>query len=131
MESECFCVYPIHLDATRSISKGRKYPKSFCINNPSYSEIVRAMKKLELECIEEPTKKHPREHFVYGRLRIKKMYGKRYVLEGIKHAILNEREDAAKEKKKYVVETKKPTKGYIKNEMNLVPRRKKKGKKNK
>jgi signal recognition particle subunit SRP19 len=131
MDEEYFCIYPVYFDLRRSISGGRKYNRSLCLENPSYRELLDATRKLQLECIEEPTKKHPKEHFMSGRIKIKKIYGKKFVIEGLRQTVLDERKCASRAKEEMKVEEKTLNKGYVKNQMNLIPRKKKKGKKNK
>lgn len=123
---EAFTIYPIYLDSTRKLSKGRKYPLNLCIEKPTHDEICMGLKSLEIEFQSEPLKRHPNEPFVYGRIKVKKINSKKFVVAGLKGQI----EELRKNKKQVVVnEEKDEKKGYIKNELGLVPKKKKKGKK--
>lgn len=126
--SSTFCVYPIQIDSTRSIKKGRRFPLSLCIPNPLFVEIQRALQKLGVEHTIDPTKRHPKEPFVYGRFCIDKKYGKKYVIEGAKQTILDERNKPKEVKTEVSKDTKKVAPN---NPLNLVARKKKKGKGNK
>lgn len=33
------CIYPAYIDIKKSVQEGRKLPKEYCIENPSYQEI--------------------------------------------------------------------------------------------
>lgn len=76
----------------------------------------------------DPTKRHPKEPFVYGRFCIDKKYGKKYVIEGAKQTILDERNKSKFDTK---TEASKDSKKIAPNNpLNLVARKKKKGKNN-
>jgi signal recognition particle subunit SRP19 len=137
MEERYFCLYPVDIDSTKTTAGGRKYRRELCVSRPRYQEIKNAIDFLGLEHISEPTKKHPRDFFSAGRFRIKKIYGKKFAIEGIAHTIAGMRDktiahEAEKAKAKAPVEGGVMHKGrLIENKLNLVPRKKNKGKKNK
>lgn len=129
MQRSTFSVYPIQIDSGRSIKKGRRFPLSLCIPNPLFVEIERALQKLGVEHTTDPTKRHPKEPFIYGRFSVEKKYGKKYVIEGTRQTILDERN-----KLKFEIKTEAPKdtkKMAPNNPLNLVARKKKKGKSNK
>lgn len=122
-----FTLYPIYFDPNRKLSKGRKFNLESCFPNPTNQEIVTALKFLEIEHEVDPSKRHPCEPFVYGRVRIPKKYDKKMVLSGIKNIVEDNRKNrAVLESKILKTEVKK---GYVKNSMNLVPKKKNKKKK--
>lgn len=135
-ESDCFVLYPVYLDKKKTQAQGRKYNKNLCIDYPSYSEMLMALKSLDIECIEEPSKRHPRDFLNFGRFKIKKMYGKKNIIEGLSQTILSLRNQPKTQKvKEQPLETEKvesfitSSKGeVIENKLNLVPKRKDKKK---
>ncbi|WEL39234.1 signal recognition particle Srp19 [Encephalitozoon hellem] len=137
METEYFCLYPIYMDSTKSLSEGRKYRKEICVQKPRYHEIKNALEKLEIGYVDEASKKHPGDFFNSGRFRIKKEYGKMFVIEGVSQTITEMRsssrggESPSTERQA----NGKAVRGvvqngvYVENKLNLV--RKKKSKKKK
>lgn len=134
-KNEFFMLYPVYLDKNKSQAEGRKYSKSLCIDRPNYEEIQMALKSLDIECIEEPTKRHPRDFFNFGRFQIKKMYGKKNIVEGLKQTIQTRRErpveikseqSGSESKAQSFIKTNKGE--VIENKLNLVARRKEKKK---
>lgn len=123
---DSFALYPIYFDIDRPHSKGRKFPLSSCLTKPTFNEICEALKTLEIEFTGEPTKRHPCDPFVYGRVKVNKMYNKKSVVDGIKNVV---EEIRCNKKVIKAVDDGVDKKGYIKNELNLVPKKKKKGKK--
>lgn len=136
MEGEYFCLYPVYIDSTRSVSEGRKYRRELCVPKPRYQEIKRALEKLEIEHTGEASKRHPRDFFGSGRLHVKKAYGKRFVVEGVSQTILEcrktpetgrgERENKSGHGR--AVHGVVQNGVYVENKLNLVPKKKKKGK---
>lgn len=94
-----------------------------CIQKPSFLEVVEALQVLGLEYESDPTKKHPRDPFVLGRVQVNKKYGKKYVVGGLLKAISSQR--ATKQTLKKPV-PEKIRKDKPENPLNLVVRRKKK-----
>lgn len=95
-----------------------------------------AFKRMEISVIGESSKRHPREPFVYGRFKVPKLYGKKTIVSGLKEEVeklRKEKVEKAKEleKEKIEIASNNNKGGYIKNDLNLVPRKKKKGKKGK
>ena len=82
--TDAFAIYPIYLDSKRKLSKGRKYPLSLCIPNPNIAEIAAALKIMEIEHQIEPTKRHPCDPFIFGRVKVKKTCDKKFIFGGIK-----------------------------------------------
>ncbi|EJW02270.1 hypothetical protein EDEG_03294 [Edhazardia aedis USNM 41457] len=133
---ETYTIYPIFLDSTRSIKKGRKYNKNYCVPNIQHSEITSALNSLEIPFLDEPTKRHPKEPFVFGRLRIPKNFEKKFVLNGIKNVVEEDRikikahmETMQSAQENASVKEKSEKRTYIKNDMNLIPKKKIKKKK--
>lgn len=122
MQDDLFCLYPIYMDSTRSISRGRRYPLSVCIKKPTFLELVKGLQMLGIEHQADPTKKHPRDPFICGRVHVNKKYEKRYVVEGVLKVISDQR-NAKQEIQKVIPE--KTQKVQQKNPLNLVVRRKK------
>ncbi|ADM12010.1 signal recognition particle Srp19 [Encephalitozoon intestinalis ATCC 50506] len=137
MENKYFCLYPAYMDSSRALSEGRKYRKEICIEKPRYHEIKNALEKLEIECVEEPLKKHPRDFFNNGRFRIKKEYGKLFVVEGVSQTIAEMRSSArsggsvssGKQAHGKVVHGVVQKGVYVENKLNLVRKKKTKKKK--
>lgn len=138
-ERDYYILYPVYIDLTKKMSQGRKYNKDLCIEKPSFSEIYNSLKYLEIECIPEQNKRHPKDFFRFGRFKIKKMYGKKNLMEGIKYTIQKMRQKLLKstvnitetvsEKAPEFVTTNKGE--VIENKLNLVAKRKVKPKKGK
>ncbi|KAL1917981.1 uncharacterized protein VTP21DRAFT_3247 [Calcarisporiella thermophila] len=63
------CVYPIYIDAGRSVESGRRIPKSKAVDNPHVFHMVHALKKLNMPVAFEPGKSHPRDWANPGRVR--------------------------------------------------------------
>ncbi|AFN83496.1 signal recognition particle Srp19 [Encephalitozoon romaleae SJ-2008] len=137
METKYFCLYPIHMDSRRSLSEGRKYKKEICVQRPRYHEIKNALEKLEIEHVDEASKRHPNDFFNGGRFRIKKEYGKVLVIEGVSQTIAEMRsnskgnKDLPKEKQSSgkVVQGVVQNGVYVENKLNLVRKKKVKKKK--
>ena len=65
------CVYPVFIDAKKSRQEGRKIPAAYAIENPSAIYMVTAAQKLGFDVGLEASKRHPRDPFNFGRLRIR------------------------------------------------------------
>jgi signal recognition particle subunit SEC65 len=65
------CVYPVYIDLKKSRKEGRKIPAANAIEDPSAIYMVTAAQKLGFEVGLEPSKRHPRDPFNFGRLRIR------------------------------------------------------------
>lgn len=126
MRQDMFCIYPIHVDSTLSIAKGRKYPAAMCIPRPSFAELCSALTQLDIEHEKSPSKRHPRDPFVFGRVHVSKKYGKAYVVQGILKAIAEARSKLTTQEKaaeKAVMQ--KDAKNAPANPLNLVAKKKK------
>ncbi|KAM0679407.1 hypothetical protein BDAP_000274 [Binucleata daphniae] len=130
-----FTFYPIYIDASKSHNKGRKFPMQICLETPKFEELNEAFKRMEINVIPEPSKRHPKDPFLFGRFKVPKLYGKKMIVNGLKEEVENlrkEKIEKEKELEKQKLESLSSGKsGYIKNDLNLVPRKKKKGKKGK
>jgi signal recognition particle subunit SRP19 len=65
------CVYPIYIDKSKSIDKGRKIPMEFCVEEPAAIYMVEAATKLGLMAGLEANKRHAKDPLVFGRIRVK------------------------------------------------------------
>ncbi|KAK4526919.1 hypothetical protein GAYE_SCF29G4838 [Galdieria yellowstonensis] len=64
------CIYPVYIDATCSLFQGRKISKHLCSESPNVEEIASSCSQLGFKILVEPNKKHPRDHFRKGRVRV-------------------------------------------------------------
>jgi signal recognition particle subunit SRP19 len=64
------CVYPVYLDAGKSVSEGRRIPKSAGLTNPSIVFLGECCRQLQLNHVVEMFKRHPRDPLTYGRVRV-------------------------------------------------------------
>lgn len=119
MEREGFiCFYPLYLDSEQTHTSGRKYSKENCVAGPKYTEIKQALDKMKVEYISEPAKANPRNQSILGRFLIKKGETKKNLAIKIVEIIREIRLNRSLSTK-------------TTNSMNLVPIKKKKGKKHK
>ena len=125
MQDGHFCIYPIYMDAQRTLACGRKYPMSECVARPGLSEIIHALQRLGIDHSVDTTKRHPRDPFVYGRVHVNRKYGRRYVIGGLVKEIVSGR--SAAEVQKAAQKPGKSKEADPKNPLNLVARKKKKG----
>lgn len=54
------CIYPAYIDVKKSVQDGRKIPKEYCIENPSYQEIRDVLSAAKFNIFVE-NKIYPRE----------------------------------------------------------------------
>lgn len=64
------CIYPTYLNGARSIAEGRRVPREACPTNPTLRDIVETAAKLGLRMVVEVNKRHPRDPFTLGRVRV-------------------------------------------------------------
>ena len=64
------CVYVTYFDATKSIKEGRRLPKEKCVDSPNIHLIAYAVELLKLRHVVERCRKHPRDYFGLGRLKV-------------------------------------------------------------
>jgi len=66
------CVYPVYLDADKSISGGRRVAKEYAHPDPYPRAIVESVRKLKLPVFVEPNKIHPKSFHgnTMGRVRV-------------------------------------------------------------
>ncbi|KAJ1558845.1 signal recognition particle subunit [Nowakowskiella sp. JEL0078] len=69
------CVYPLYIDANKTMSQGRRIPKEFAVNEPVAVYMAEVVRSLGLSCIFENGKRHPKDPFTFGRLRVQVRYG--------------------------------------------------------
>lgn len=77
------CIYPVYLDISKTRTEGRRVGKKDGIKDPSAIYIVKAAKLLGYKVGFEPLKRHSRDPFNYGRIRIKFKDGNQYLLPNI------------------------------------------------
>lgn len=114
MENEYFMLYPIHMDSSRAVSKGRKYAIDICVSKPRHTEIKNALDAIKIDYKEDAKVRHPKDSTTFGRFSIKKNGPKSQIVKNICQLINSERE-----KKKGT---------EVKNLLNLVPKKKKSNK---
>ena len=64
------CVYPVYLDAAKSTAQGRKVPSAFAVKDPAVVYMGEAVRRLGLVGVLESDKRHPRDAFTFGRIRV-------------------------------------------------------------
>lgn len=119
MDTEYFALYPVYIDQNKTKAEGRKYSKSLAVKDPKYTEIKAALDKLHIPYKAEQSVKHPRCQWVPGRFSIKKQCKKVELIQQLIEKINTERLNS------------KSTNKQVPNLLNLVPRKKNKGNKNK
>ncbi|KAI8921693.1 signal recognition particle, SRP19 subunit, partial [Entophlyctis helioformis] len=68
--SRWVCVYPVYFDQDKSWEEGRRVPKAAAVKDPAAVYIHRAVEMLGLEAAVEPARRHPRDAFTFGRIRV-------------------------------------------------------------
>ncbi|KAI9199466.1 signal recognition particle, SRP19 subunit [Polychytrium aggregatum] len=63
-------IYPVNIDADKSMAGGRRVPKAVAVAEPSIVYMFAAAQALNLPCMVENDKRHPRDPFAFGRLRV-------------------------------------------------------------
>ncbi|KAI8806470.1 signal recognition particle, SRP19 subunit [Cladochytrium replicatum] len=63
-------VYPVYIDSTKTQQEGRRIPPSKCHPAPVAIYMAEATRLLGLSCVLEGDKRHPRDPFAFGRLRV-------------------------------------------------------------
>ncbi len=75
-------IYPLYFDTKKSRKKGRKVPKKLSVRNPDLRKLFQIAQRLNLNPILEENKRHPRTWFTEkGRLKVKKVQSKTYILK--------------------------------------------------
>ena len=64
-------VYPVYMNRNRKICDGRKLPLSACCEDPPAAVIAQCAARLSFQTVLEPMKKHPRDFFEPGRIRVR------------------------------------------------------------
>jgi signal recognition particle subunit SEC65 len=112
-----FRIYPIYLDATLSIKKGRKYSIQNTIAKPTFKEIKQSLDLLKIKYEAQPDKMHPKTISEKGQFIVNCESSKQSIACMIVKKIQEIRANASLKIK---------GSGNI---LNLVPKSKKKGKK--
>ena len=64
-------LYTTYFNKDLTIKEGRRLPKEKCVENPNVNMIAMAMNELGIKGIIEPVRKHPRDYFNLGRIKVK------------------------------------------------------------
>ncbi|ELA42853.1 uncharacterized protein VICG_00168 [Vittaforma corneae ATCC 50505] len=114
---KCFIIYPIYINSSVSLGRGRKYSLKNSVSKPTFKEIKHALDSLGVKYEEEPEKMHPKEGKEKGRFRIDKAHTRKYIVDNLAPKISELRAQAD-------ARTKSGS-----NLLNLVPKSRKKSKK--
>ena len=74
------CVYVTYFDATKSIKEGRRLPKEKCVDSPNVHLLAYACELLKLKHTVERVRKHPRDYFGIGRIKVQLLDDRDYVM---------------------------------------------------
>ena len=86
-------IWPIYLDAEKSLSEGRKISKEYAIKEPKIKEIIRATDRLRYKYIAEEDKAYPGEWYNQsGRVIITSDDSKKEILMNLSDTIKKMRE---------------------------------------
>ncbi|KAJ1643601.1 signal recognition particle subunit [Coemansia asiatica] len=69
------CLYPLYFDKSRSLEQGRKVPLGKAIFAPHGRQLSVAVKQAGFNVCYEPNKRHPRDFFNAGRVRVELFNG--------------------------------------------------------
>ncbi|KAJ3080146.1 hypothetical protein HK102_003265 [Quaeritorhiza haematococci] len=64
------CVYPVYIDAGKTMSEGRRIPKELAVKEPAAVYMAESLRHLGLMGALEADKRHPRDPFTFGRIRV-------------------------------------------------------------
>lgn len=113
-----FVFYPIYIDSKVSLRDGRKYSKESAVTKPTFREIKQSLDALGIPYVEEAKKRHPKDIENQGRFKIKNEKGRKIISQEIANKIRDIRSKSEANSK------------GTNNFLNLVPKSKKKSKKN-
>lgn len=65
------CIYPVYIDASRSLKGGRRVAKEHCCLRPTARQIAEVANALHLPVFIDGRKRHPHDCFTYGRCHIR------------------------------------------------------------
>ena len=63
-------VWPVYIDAKKTIAEGRKLPKALCVEYPQMGELKEVLDHLGFEHSYEDNKAYPRDLTQFGRFRV-------------------------------------------------------------
>ena len=63
-------LYPIYFDRDRTLEQGRRVSKDLCIAQPTLHDLAQGAKQCGYRVHIEASKRHPKEPFVFGRIRV-------------------------------------------------------------
>lgn len=86
-------IWPIYLDANKSLNEGRKISKEYAIADPKIKEIIKATQKLKYKYVAEEDKSYPGEWYNQsGRVIITSDESKKEILMNLSDTIKQIRE---------------------------------------
>ena len=86
-------IWPIYLDADKSLNEGRKISKEYAISEPRIREIIKATQKLRYKYLAEEDKSYPGEWYnKSGRIIITSDESKKEILMNLSNTIKQMRE---------------------------------------
>ena len=86
-------IWPIYLDADKSLNEGRKISKEYAISEPRIREIIKATQKLRYKYLAEEDKSYPGEWYnKSGRVIISSENNKKEILINLSNTIKQMRE---------------------------------------
>jgi len=92
-------IWPIYLDADKSLSEGRKISEEYAISEPRIKEIVKATQKLKYKYYAEEDKSYPGEWYnKSGRIIIETDDSKKEILINLSNTIKQIRESKKQQK---------------------------------
>ena len=68
MNHSTLYVYPCYIDFNFKLDEGRKISKEKSVENPTYQEIAQATTDLGFKIDIQPTKRHPKDFYRFGRV---------------------------------------------------------------
>jgi len=70
-DPEFRCIYPCYINKNFTIAQGRRLKKELCADTPTIEEMAFVVQRLNIPCNIEHMKKHPRDFWNRGRLKVK------------------------------------------------------------
>ena len=65
------CIYPVYINSEKTLQQGRKLEKTLAVKEPVAIYMAESAKTLGLQVVLESKKRHPRDFFTFGRIRVK------------------------------------------------------------
>ncbi|KAH6594327.1 hypothetical protein BASA61_004034 [Batrachochytrium salamandrivorans] len=64
------CLYPVYIDQSKSWHEGRRVAKHLATKDPAAMYMADAIQRLGLAAMVEPDRRHPRDAFTFGRIKV-------------------------------------------------------------